>query len=141
MAEFLRLILVVFATYRLSSLIASEEGPYLSFLYKDPEQAGVFKWLRKKLGAYDVIYEYDDRGNQRTKVKTNLGRGISCPLCVGFYVSLLIVVLMSLSNVVTNFFIIWFGIWGVQTFLENLTSDDAIQDAIQDVADNMEDQK
>lgn len=138
MAESLRLILVIFAVYRLSSLIASEEGPYISFLYKDSDQSGIFKWLRKKLGAYDIVYEYDDRGNQRTKVKTNLGRGISCPLCVGAYVAALMVVLMTFSSVATNLLIVWLGIWGVQVFLENLTSDDAIEDAIQDVADSME---
>lgn len=139
MAEFIKIILAIFSIYRLSSLIASEEGPYFSFLYKDPEQAGIFKIIRKKLGAEDKIYEYDERGNQRVMIKTNLGRGISCPLCVGAYVSLLIIFLMSLSHVVTNFFIIWLGLWGAQVFLENLTSDDAIEDAIQDVADSLED--
>lgn len=139
MPEILKFLLAAFAVYRLSSLIASEEGPYLSFLYKDSEQTGIFKWIRKKLGAYDVDYTYDDRGNQRTKIKTNLGRGISCPLCVGAYVSVFIILLMYFSNVLTNFLIIWLGIWGVQTFLENLTSDDAIEDAIQDVADSVED--
>lgn len=138
MEYIIKIILVFFATYRLSSLIASEEGPYLSFLYKDPEQAGIFKWIRKKFGAYDYIYEYDDRGNQRIKIKTNKGRGISCPLCVGFYVTALMVFLMYYSNKFTSLIIVFLGIWGVQTFLENLTSDDAIEDAIQDVADSLE---
>jgi hypothetical protein len=134
----IKIILIFFATYRLSSLISSEEGPYISFLYKDPDQIGVFKWIRKKLGAYDLVYEYDERGNQRTKIRTNLGRGISCPLCVGAYVAAFLVLLMSFPNIVFNLFIFWLGVWGVQTFLENLTSDDAIEDAIQDVADSLD---
>lgn len=139
MPEILKIFLVSFAVYRLSSLIASEEGPYFSFLYKDSEQTGIFKWLRKKAGAYDLVYTYDERGNQRTKIKTNLGRGISCSLCVGAYVAALMIILMYFPNIIFNLFIVWLGIWGVQTFLENLTSDDAIEDAIQDVADSMED--
>lgn len=138
MAEFIKIILIFFATYRLSSLIASEEGPYLPFLYKDTDQAGVFEWLRRKAGAYNYVYEYDKEGNQRAKVATNLGRGISCPLCVGAYVTALMVLLMYLNFFLTNILLVWLGVWGVQTFLENLTSDDAIKEAIGDVADSLE---
>lgn len=138
MENFIKLFLAIFAIYRLSSLISSEEGPYFSFLYKDPEQTGIFKWLRKKAGAEEKIFVYDERGNVRVKIRTNLGRGISCPLCVGAYVTALVVALMYLDWTVTGLFLAWLGMWGVQTFLENLTSDDAIEDAIQDVADSVE---
>lgn len=132
------IVLAAFAIYRLSSLLSSEEGPYLSFLYKDSEETGVFKWIRKKAGAEEKIFIYDERGNQRVKIKSNLGRGISCPLCVGAYVGVFILILMSITHPITNLFISWLGLWGIQTFLENLTSDDAIEDAIQDVADTLE---
>lgn len=139
MNEWLKFVAVIFATYRLSGLLSSEEGPYLPFLYKDKDQTGVFEWIRRKAGAYDYVYEYDERGNQRVSVRTNLGRGISCPLCVSAYIGFLLTFSLFFDNIIINFFLLWLGIWGVQTFLENLTSDDAIKDAIDDVADSLED--
>jgi len=138
MSEWLAVIIAVFATYRLASLVSSEEGPYLPFLYKDPDQRGVFEWLRKKLGANNFVYTYDEEGHQEVKVATNLGRGISCPLCTGGYLAFMIAVSLAVDNIIINFFLLWLAVWGVQVFLENLTSDDAIKDAIEDVADNME---
>lgn len=130
MVELLRVLLIAFSVYRLSSLIASEEGPYLPFLYKDSQQNGVFKWLRMRAGAYS----YGPDG----KPESNLGRGISCSLCVGAYVTLLMLAIMSFPNIVTTFISLWLGIWGVQTFLENLTSDEAISEAIEEVAENID---
>lgn len=138
MILWLRVIIAIFATYRLAGLISHEEGPYIPFLYKDSNQTGVFEWIRRKAGAYNYEYEYDERGNQRTTIPTNLGRGISCPLCVGGYLAFVFALLLFLDNIIINFFTLWLGIWGVQVFLENLTSDDAIKEAIEDVADNME---
>jgi len=139
MNEWLKFIAVIFASYRLSGLLSSEEGPYMPFLYKDSNQAGIFEWLRRKAGAYNYEHEYDERGNHRLIIPTNLGRGISCPLCVGGYIGLVLTFLLFVDNIIINFFLIWLGVWGVQTFLENLTSDDAIKDAIDDVADSLED--
>lgn len=139
MNEWLSVAIAIFATYRLASLVASEEGPYLPFLYKDANQTGIFEWIRHKAGAYNYEYTYDERGNQRVEITTNLGRGISCPLCVGGYLAFVIAVSLAVDNVVINFFLVWLAVWGVQVFLENLTSDDAIKDAIQDVAESVED--
>lgn len=126
MNEWLKFIVIVFAAYRLSDLISKEEGPYLAFLYKDKDQTGVFEWIRRKAGAYNYEYEYDKNGNQTINIPTNLGRGISCPLCVGAYVGLLLTFLLFFDNIIINFFIIWLGIWGIQTFLESITGDDTI---------------
>jgi hypothetical protein len=139
MPEWAKILLLIFSVYRTASLLSSEEGPYLPFLYKDPDQRGVFEWLRKKLGADNFVYTYDEDGHQEVKIATNLGRGITCPLCTGGYVSFLVVIFYFSDNIIISFFILWLGIWGVQTFLENLTSDDALKGAIEDVADNMED--
>lgn len=139
MSEWLKFIAIIFATYRLSGLLSSEEGPYLAFLYKDKDQRGVFEWIRHKAGADNYVYEYNERGNQRVSVATNLGRGISCPLCVAGYIGFALTFLLFFDNIIINFFLIWLGVWGIQTFLENLTSDDAVKDAIDDVADSLED--
>lgn len=130
MAELIRVVLVAFAIYRLSSLIASEEGPYLGWP-KSSDQNGIFKAIRIKAGAYD----YGPNG----EAETNLGRGISCPLCVGFYVTAFMVTMMYIPNLFFNLFIVFMGLWGIQTFLASLTSDDAIQEAIYEVADSLED--
>jgi hypothetical protein len=116
----LRILLAVLATYRLASLVASEEGPF-----------SVFDKLRAKLGAYD----YGEDG----KAETNLGRGIACPLCVGMYVGAAVLPAIFLPSTVGDVILTWLGVTGAQVFLENLTSDDAIQEAIEEVAESMDD--
>lgn len=130
MANPFRIFLAIFTAYRLASLIASEEGPYLPFLYKDSQETGIFEWIRSRLG----VYNYGPDGQPTT----NLARGIRCPLCVGVYLSFCLSILARPKNPV-EFFLVWFGISGAQVFLENLTSDDAIQEAIEEVAESMDD--
>lgn len=115
----IRLVLLVWATYRLASMVSSEEGPF-----------SIFERLRENLGAYD----YGENG----KARTNLGRGISCPLCTGVYISGALLPLVFIPNRIGDWFLAWMGISGAQVFLENLTSDEAIQEAIQEVAESME---
>jgi len=129
--QLIQVILVSFGIYRLSSLISSEEGLYLGWP-KSEQQIGIFKALRIKAGAY----YYGPDGLP----ESNIGRGISCPLCVGFYVTIFMFILMSVRNPVFNGFIIFFGLYGIQTFLANLTSDDAISEAIEEVAENIKDE-
>lgn len=141
MNEIIKIFLTIFSIYRLAGLLSSEEGPYLPFLYKDSDQRGIFERIRYKLGAYEYIYEYDEEGRQQVKVATNLGRGLSCPLCVGAYLAFPIVLFLYFPKKLKDIpllFLAWAGIWGAQTFLENLTSDDAIKGAIEDVAETME---
>lgn len=126
----LRVLLGIFAAYRLASLISSEEGPYLG-LWK-PKEMGVFEKIRMELGAYD----YGPDG----KPQTSLGRGISCPLCTGVYLSGIVAAVTLLPSSVGDIFLTWFGISGAQVFLENLTSDEAIEGAIEDVAERMDDE-
>lgn len=114
MEQLVQIILVSFGIYRLSYLIALEEGIYLG-LPKSDSQIGIFKAIRIRFGAYN----YGEDGQP----ETNLGRLISCPLCVGFYVTLLMFILMSIRNPVFNGFIIFCGLWGIQTFLSSLTLD------------------
>lgn len=130
MNKILRLVLAVWATYRLASMLSKDEGPYLPFLYKDAQQAGVFEKLRVRLGVYDI--------GPDGKSDTNLARGLSCPLCTGVYISGLLLGLVYRPTLVGDLFLSWMGVSGAQVFLENLTSDDAIQEAIQEVAESIE---
>lgn len=138
MTTTIKIFLSIFALYRLSGLIAAEEGPYLPFLYKDEDQTGVFKWIRKKLGAYDKAY--DDEGNYLPR--TNLGRGIACSLCTSAYIAIPLTFFVYLTSKdkksLGNPILFYLGMWGAQVYLENQTSDDAIQSAIQEVAESMD---
>ena len=71
-----RVFLAIFASYRLARLIARDEGPKIPF---SKNEQGVLARLRTRLGAYD----YGENG----EAQTNIGRWISCPFCVGLYVS------------------------------------------------------
>lgn len=115
----LRILLAVFATYRLASMVSSEEGPF-----------SIFDKLRASLGAYD----YGKNG----RPDTNLGRGISCPLCTGVYLSAALLLVVFLPSTIGDLLLTWLGVSGAQTFLENLTSDEAIQGAIEEVAESIE---
>lgn len=128
MTKALRILLAIFTVYRLASLVSSEEGPSFGLT---PNGRGIFDWIRMKLGAYD-------HGPDGLP-ETNLGRGISCPLCTGVYISGVVAAILEPPHRRPwDFFLTWFGLAGAQVFLENLTSDDAIKDAIEDVAENME---
>lgn len=72
--ELSKLTTIALAAYRLAKMIAEEEGPF-----------SVFLRLRILCGAYDY--------NEHGVPETSLGRGISCPLCVGMYASLLFLLL------------------------------------------------
>lgn len=129
MKEIIRLFLGIFALYRLASLISSEEGPYIGWP-KSEQQIGIFKALRIKAGAYN----YGPDGLP----ETNLGRGISCPLCTSAYLGVFLLFILKKSTRLGDLVLLWLGVWGTQTFLENLTSDEAIQGAIEEVAESLE---
>ena len=134
--DIIRVVFACFALYRLAGLISTEEGPYLFFLYHDDDQTGIFKWLREKAGARPDRKAYDNTG--RYVYITNLARGLSCPLCTAAYLAVPIILLMQFPSIPGNLILAWLGIWGVQTFLENLTSDEAVQSAIEEVAESLE---
>ena len=48
------------------------------------------------------------------------------------------VVLSFLPSTIGDLFLAWMAVSGAQVFLENLTSDDAIQEAIEEVAESMD---
>lgn len=92
--------LLAFATYRLARLIAVDDGPF-----------DLFFRLRNWLGAYDL----DETGQPATVI----GRGISCPHCVGVYAALLLWILILLPG---GHGVLWIlAIAGAQSFLWSLS--------------------
>lgn len=112
LTEIIRIILAIFTSYRLASLIALEEGPYIGWPYT-PYQIGIFQILRIEAGAYD-------RDEETEEGKSNLARGLACPLCVGVYISFIVAFLFIFPTTVGDFFLLWMGIAGAQTFLESI---------------------
>lgn len=92
------LLVLSLASFRLSSLISLEEGPF-----------SLFVRIRARLGAYD----YDEQG----RVKSSLGRGISCPYCVGVYISALLYVTYNVGWLKPIVHV--FAIAGIQAALQD----------------------
>lgn len=110
LSSFLTAMLLAFAVYRLASLVASEEGPYLPIgSLKNPHQRGVFLRLRELAHAYDQ----DETGSP----PSNFARGVQCPLCVGMYAGVVVLFLSWLDWTPTNFLLIWLAVTGMQVFL------------------------
>lgn len=87
-------VLAVLAAYRVARMLAMEEGPFELFARVrerfDPEQA------------------------------TWLGRGLSCPLCIGFWCSLAMALLLAHQNPAmhrSEILLAWLAIAGAQTLL------------------------
>lgn len=85
------LILAMCATYRIARLLAYEEGP-----------AEVATWLRNRWTRDDWI-----------------GRGLRCPLCLGFWIALP----AALACGVEPWWLTWLGIAGAQAALHAWTGD------------------
>lgn len=109
-----RIVMAVFTIYRVASLISLEEGPYVGWPIRSDQQIGIFEAIRFNLGAYS----YGEDG----KAETNLGRGISCPLCCGLYLSFVSLVFIFFPTMVGDLLLLWLGISGAQIFLVNLTN-------------------
>lgn len=88
-------IIASFATYRISRMLALEEGPFEIFL-----DARTFLW-------------------EKAKGKAWVEKGISCPLCISFYVGAVVALLLVLQLHYEwyAFFWLWFALSGTASFL------------------------
>lgn len=108
-----RFVLAAFGLYRVAKLISQEEGPYLWF-WKSNSGEGVFLHLRMSLGAGDI--------GPGGSAETNLGRGISCPFCVGLWLAPLFWCLLTLENRWADRILELAGLAGIQVFLQELSN-------------------
>lgn len=114
MDNWLRILLAVFAVYRLAYMISREEGPYYRIWDRgegDPH-IGLFETLRIKLGVYDL--------GPDGQPEKNLARWVLCPLCVGVWLSAFVVCLVATHTALGDVLLLFFGIAGAQVFLERL---------------------
>ena len=99
-ADPLRLLVAALAAYRLARLLALDEGP-----------GGIFEATRRVLGGEDIDPE-------TLQARTNLGRGVTCPYCLGVWVALLLALLSFFPSFLGDFFLTVFGLAGAQTYLQ-----------------------
>lgn len=102
MNNWLNLALCILACYRLSRLITLDEGPF-----------EIFHKLRVRLGAYD----YGPYG----EAKTSLGKGLTCPHCVGVWIG--IPLSLYASGIYWYTLLWWLAIAGGSSFLWSLNRD------------------
>lgn len=99
-----KVIFLVFFVYRISQLIAIDDGPF-----------DVFLRIRKCLGVLSAR-EPD------SIFKLTLAKLVNCPFCLGVWFSALAYLLYPIDNILVDFIVGVFGLAGMQTLLENITS-------------------
>ena len=99
----LRLTLAALTCFRVAQLIALDKGPLL-----------IFDKLRHRVELYNATH----MGYWWMSVAD----GLSCPYCIGFYLSLLCALLVLWPTKVGDWFLLWFGIMGAQAFLQGVSN-------------------
>lgn len=87
------ILLAILATYRLALMLATEEGAF-----------SIFEWIRSHIDFQQTSW---------------VGRGLNCPLCVGFWLALVFAALITSSW--QMFLLTWFAIAGGQVLLQKWT--------------------
>lgn len=96
MADLLTLVLAAFAVYRVAHMLALEDGPF-----------DVFAKVRTRLG-----------GDTQA---TWLGRGVNCPLCIGFWIALAASLIFFPLADWRTWLLTWLGIAGAAVAIEQGT--------------------
>lgn len=100
----LRLILASLTCFRLAQLITLDKGPLLIF-----ERFRL--WVEQNAAMHPISYWW-----------RSLADGVSCPYCMGFYLSLLCTLLVVLPSQAGDLFLLWFGIMGTQALLQGVSN-------------------
>lgn len=91
-ANITNLILVVFAIYRASIMLAEQEGPFDIF-------TRIRLWITNQRPPYWIV------------------AGISCPECLSFWLSLPVIFM----NTGVNRILLWIGVSGIVNFMLRIT--------------------
>jgi hypothetical protein len=107
MSEPLRLVLALFAVYRLSFMLREDDGPLFLF-----ERLRRFTDRKRK--------EEQERGQELGRW-ASIDEGIRCPYCCGVWAALLLAVLVRWPTLAGDLFLLWLGLAGAQSLLEAVT--------------------
>lgn len=102
----LRLILAVLTCFRLAQLVTLDKGPFL-----------IFERLRLRVEGFIAGSE----ARRKSNFWKSVADGVSCPYCAGFYAGLLCVALVAFPSFLGDLFLLWFGIIGLQAFMQALS--------------------
>lgn len=91
--ETLKLIMLALAAYRLARMFAMEDGPF-----------DVFVRIRARFDPLQTTW---------------LGRGVNCPLCVGFWASLFALAVWFIPGV-GPIIVTWWAVAGLQTIVQRV---------------------
>ena len=92
-------VIACFAVFRLSELIAVDDGPGDGLL-----------WVRAKLGAYDI--------GEDGRPATSIGRGIICPYCISIWLAAFAALLVAPQDWRIGLW--WFAIAGGAALLQGI---------------------
>jgi hypothetical protein len=104
----LRLILATLTCFRVAQLVTLDKGPFL-----------IFERLRLKVENHIAA----SKARKQSYFWRSVADGTSCPYCLGFYTSLLCTLLIIFPTQAGDLFLLWFGIMGLQAFLQGLTDE------------------
>lgn len=102
----LRLILAALTCFRLAQLVTLDKGPDLIF-----ERFRL--WMERYIAASSKRKE--------SNFWKSIGDGVSCPYCTGFYAGILCALLILFPTYPGDLFLLWFGIIGLQAFLQGVS--------------------
>ena len=103
----LRLLLAALTCFRLAQLVTLDKGPFL-----------IFERLRQRTEIYVAATER----RRRSDFWKSVADGVSCPYCMGFYLSLFCTFLVLWPSQAGDWFLLWFGIMGLQAFLQGVSN-------------------
>ena len=96
-----RLILAGFSTYRLAQLIAWDDGPDKIF--------------------YNLSTATKEQSDIHGGRWENLDMLVNCPYCLGIWFAVFTLLLVNNPTKAGDFILGWFGIAGMQAFMQDLT--------------------
>jgi hypothetical protein len=117
-----RVVLALFAVYRLSFMLREDDGPLFLFerlrRYTDRKRKEEQECTRHRLGLAedDVLIDTAELGTW-----ASLDEGIRCPYCVGIWAALLLAFLVLRPTLAGDLFLLWLGLAGAQALLEAVT--------------------
>lgn len=120
MNEYIRLLLAILTCYRLARMVALDDGPFFVFKrirYWAKDRAYYEAWAEGETKPTD---EVSDRHFGKWH---NLAEGISCPFCVGTWLSLPLFLLVVKPRKRGDMFLLLIAISGGQAFLQTLDKD------------------
>ena len=105
----LRLFIAIFAVYRLSQLLPEDDGPF--FIFRRIREFCDNKAVKEqeKTGSLDGIW-------------SNINEGITCPYCMGMYISIFCCALLVWPTIPGDLFLLVFALAGGQTLLQRVSS-------------------